>query len=193
MIEAQRKKDAKLEEDVEKMRKERGDILEDAKALALGLKKLEDDFKYTGLEFEKSPEEMLKLLEKFEMNADRAAKALDEVNMDFGRIRSSQAELEDMMTLQEDPIEGLPTSLEQEIKERKNHSTAKLTDLLSRVKKQHSDFVNTFVDDIDKDIRASSSADVEAALVPILQRKCYQLKKETELAESKARSITAQW
>ena len=193
MVEVQRLRDKKLEEDIEKMRKERGDLIEDARALSQGIKKLEEEY-YEGIEgFGKSPEELAKLFAKFESNERKSLAVLDEINDEFTKVRENQSELEDLLLEEDAPIVDDSTLLVQEVKSNKMQSNGKLVELLTRVRKQHDDLLSSFTADIDKDIQTGSAADIEAALVPILQRKNNQLKKQADLAESKARSLTAQW
>eukprot|EP01041_Mallomonas_annulata_P001408 gene1408-2706_t len=167
----------RLDEEMDRMRKERDDMLYDARQLTSNMTKLEQDFG-DGVDFGRSPEEIVKMLGKFEQNAEKTFIALDGVNDDFSKILSEQIELEEALLVEDHSVLAMPVRLEQELKDRKIASNAKLNDIFLKLKKQHNDMIHSLAHDIDQDIGGEGTMDSESTLVPILQRKCNQLKKE---------------
>ena len=182
----------RLNQEIERIRSERETILTNSNNLNDGIEKLNEDFG-NGTDFGGSPEKMRKLFDKFEKNVEKSFLVLDNVNDDFNKVMAERIEFEDSLIIDDLPQElAIPVNLEQEDKDRKTSSTMKLNEVFLKLKKQHNQMLHSFAHDVDQDIHAENPMDSESALVPILQRKCNQLKKEVEVAESKARSISAQ-
>jgi lipid II:glycine glycyltransferase (peptidoglycan interpeptide bridge formation enzyme) len=74
---------------------------------------------------------------------------------------------------------------------------AKLTVIFSKSKKYYNEVLHSFAADgldLDSDVKSmETEANVEQALIPMLQQKIVHLKKEIELSRMKSQSTQVQW
>lgn len=184
-----------VEDQINTIRKQRDGVNQDANELYFTLHNFADSFEPTSApEFFMSPEAMERMIQEFEDNTKKGVLALSEINSTLESIGQSatngdtdNSEMEDIIS-NAFPVDKMG----EDYKRKMTATAAKLTSIFSRSKKNYNDLLQSFSQGVDGDLSAGSEADLEAALIPILQQKVKQLQKDLELSNMKARSLAVQ-
>jgi hypothetical protein len=207
-----RKDEIAYENAITALAERREKISTDFEQLNSSLETVSNDFdawnRHSSVESTKPKFAIARFMEDMEKRNDKTISALQNVSESFGKLASSTKLDEEFdENKNSDVFAGdlgelsIADILGTEYKKKIGTASAKLANIFAAGKKQYNDVLTSIIpaDDVsesmDGDLKTGNTADsdVASALIPMLQQKVVQLKKELELAQMKSRSVTVQW
>jgi hypothetical protein len=179
-----------------RMATDRAEILHGAQDLTTFLEGFEKGYNASVLEEFPSPEQMDSLLQDIEFQREKSVAALMEISKSLDRLGNSSSTdvtVDDELDLEPKEVKRIGEDHNKGV-----HSlAAKLTVIFSKSKKYYNEVLHSFAADgldLDSDVKSmETEANVEQALIPMLQQKIVHLKKEIELSRMKSQSTQVQW
>jgi hypothetical protein len=151
------------------------------------------------------PAQIERLISSFETNTFHACQSLEEVANHMTKYSNEQDDSKnDLLIMNKDIDDYVPIPphiLESEMKMKLAKSLGKMNDIFSKASKEFGILIaeSQELQNLDKTLKEnekknekSNQDEVQLSLIPTLQRKILQLRKDLELAESQARSLSVQ-
>ena len=191
----------KFNDNIAEMRLEREKCVIGAQEVSEGLMNIEKAYHDESYDVALASEtgQMEKLLSTVEMNSLKACSALEEVNKELARLAFEQMEskrtemesgggsqIEDYMTPQD------TEAIQRNVKAKMEAAATRLRDIFLKANNQYNHVLSSFSASHDQQEEGDDDERRQLALVPALQKKIKDLRRDLEAAEAKARSITVQ-
>jgi hypothetical protein len=185
-----------INDQLDRMATDRAEILHGAHDITAFLEGFEKGFNSSVLDELPNPEQMDTLLQDIEFQREKSVQALLEISKSLdklGHSSSTDVTVEDEFDMEPKEVKRIGDDHSKGV-----HSlAAKLAVIFSKSKKYYNDVLQSFATeglDLDSDVKAmDADANVEQALIPMLQQKIVHLKKDIDLSRMKSQSMQVQW
>lgn len=191
---SQEKESRDILDQLDRMRTDRSEILHGAQDISDFLEGFQASFNSNSMEEFPSPEQMDLLLQDIEFQREKSVLALTEISKAMEKIGHSSST--DLVVEDDNEQEGVlaTNQLSEEHSKKISAATSRLVNIFSKSKKYYTDILHSFsTEEMDADVKPDMDANVETALIPMLQQRVVHLKKDLELARMKSQSLSVQW